>query len=405
MALAGRRPALLAIACGLGTGAYLGRIVDRRLEEAIAAADREDPNWRIDDLLAHRDVVPDDENSAIVVAEALERLPDTWPPARAAAPGQPNPPSSPVLKAFDRMVATAENVRLDDATARAIRDELKLEDTSVQIARSVADFSRGRHELELGPTLYDTRLAETQAARTLARLLEADAAMRVHDGDIDGSLDSCRALLGVGRSVGDEPFAISMMVRVAIGVTATRSARRILGQGEPADAALMRLQDLLLDELSQSLELHAMRGERAMLVELIRRVANGEVSITELSTSNSQSNSPGARSAIAPWGKLMFDNQQAVALELMNEAVAIAQRPRAELRTALEILGGRIEPTQARSLRGIHRGDACTDDAGTFAREQCTVPVRGRARVDGDPNRRRTAPTKDGHLADDDRRH
>src|SRR5262249_19742660 len=77
-------PALLAIACGLGTGAYLGRIVDRRLDEAIAAADREDPNWRLDDLLAHRDVVPDDENAALVVAEELDGLPDTWDPLIAA---------------------------------------------------------------------------------------------------------------------------------------------------------------------------------------------------------------------------------------------------------------------------------------------------------------------------------
>jgi hypothetical protein len=275
-------------------------------------------------------VVPDDENSALVVAEALEGLPDVWSPYRRAAPGQPNSPSSPLRESFDRMIATAENVRLDDATATALRDELKLENTSVQIARSVADFSRGRHKLELGPTPYDIPLPETQASRTLARLLEADAAMRVHDGDIDGALDSCRAILGVGRSGGDEPFAISMLVRVSIGVTATRSARRILGQGEPADASLKRLQDLLLDELSQPLELHAMRGERAMLVELIRRVGDGEVSITELSTSNSQPNPSGARSAVAPWGKLMFDNQRAVALELTNEAVAIAQRPIAE---------------------------------------------------------------------------
>src|SRR5262249_20640539 len=71
-------------------------------------------------------------------------------------------------------------------------------------------------------------------------------------------------------------------------------------------------------------------GERAMLVELIRRVGDGEVSISELSESNSKLNPPGTRSTIAPWGKLMFDNQRAVALELTNEAVAIARRPIAE---------------------------------------------------------------------------
>ena len=34
-----------------GVGAYVGRMVDRRLADAISAADRDDPNWRLDDLM------------------------------------------------------------------------------------------------------------------------------------------------------------------------------------------------------------------------------------------------------------------------------------------------------------------------------------------------------------------
>jgi hypothetical protein len=320
-------PELLALAGGFGTGAYFGKVVDRRLTEATGAADRDDPNWRIDDLLAHRESIPDEENSALVVTAALEGLPENWPAGRRIVPGQPAPPASPVVKALDRLHATPDNARLDDQTAEVLRNELELYDESVQLARSVADHARGQHELELGPTLYDTSLAETQAARSLARLLEADAAIRAHDGNADGALDSCRAILGVGRSIGDEPFAISMLVRVAIGVTATKSTRRVLAQGEPSDESLRQMQGLLIDELSQPLELLAMRGERAMLVEVIRRVAAGELSISELSQSRPNPNPAGLRYAIAPWGKLMFDNQQAVGLELMNEAVAIARQP------------------------------------------------------------------------------
>ena len=58
---------LLAIADGIGV--YVGRMVDRQSDAAIIAADRDDPNWRLDDLLAHRERVPDDKNSAMVVAE------------------------------------------------------------------------------------------------------------------------------------------------------------------------------------------------------------------------------------------------------------------------------------------------------------------------------------------------
>ena len=58
-------------------------------------------------------------------------------------------------------------------------------------------------------------------------------------------------LLSIGRSIGDEPFLISQLVRIAIGTVAMKSTRRVLGQGEPSDAALARLQALVLDELAQ----------------------------------------------------------------------------------------------------------------------------------------------------------
>ena len=48
---------LILLAAGI-IGAYVGRLVDRRLAVAIVAADQDDPNWRLADLLAHREAVP-----------------------------------------------------------------------------------------------------------------------------------------------------------------------------------------------------------------------------------------------------------------------------------------------------------------------------------------------------------
>ena len=87
-------PLLLVLAAAFGTGAYVGRRVDRRLAAATAVADRDDPFWRLDDLLAHRERVPDAENAALVVTEAAARLPDNWPDAPAPPPGRPNLPTA-----------------------------------------------------------------------------------------------------------------------------------------------------------------------------------------------------------------------------------------------------------------------------------------------------------------------
>ncbi len=345
-------PTLVMLVAAIGTGIYLWWIVEGQFAEVTVAADRDDPYWRLDDLMAHREPVPDEENSAPVVAEVLKRMPEGWPAAPKGPPGTPPPPPTEVSKALERMHDRAENVRLDDATAEVLRVELEALDEAVQIARIVADDPRGRHELELGPTLLDASLTETQEARTVGRLLAADVAIRAHDGDLDGALDSCRAILGTTRSIGDEPFAISQLVRIAIGAMGMRSARLAMAQGEPSDAALARLQSLILDELAQPLLLHAMRGERAMLTELIRRVGAGEMPTSALGDVGSSTGQFVSLAGRGPWGGLWCDYQRAIALEWMNGAVAIARRPAAERPALWEAWQARIDQTR-RSRVGL----------------------------------------------------
>jgi hypothetical protein len=322
-------PVQLLIIGAFGAGAYLSWQVNRRLADATAAADRDDPDWRLDDLLAHRDPVPDSENSALVVAEALTILPEGW-PMPPTPPGSMRSPPTAVSEAVERLGAMENNARPDAATVDAIRGELERYREAVRIARTLVFYDRGRHELEIGPAVIDTLLSETQAARTLARLLAADAVIRADDGDVDGGLDSCRAILATGRSIGDEPFAISQLVRVAIGSVAMNSTRRVLAQGEPSDEALARLQALVLDERDQPLLLYGVRGERAGFIEIVRRVRDGAIPIAALSDSRKPPDLGAYRTAVAPWGKLMYDNQMAIGLEWLNQAVEIAQRPAAE---------------------------------------------------------------------------
>jgi hypothetical protein len=328
-------PTLVAVVVTVVSSASVSRVVDQRLADAMAAADRDDPYWRLDDLMAHRDPVPDSENSAIVIGSALALLPKDW-------------PQGTVREGHDRLAEIPANLRLDDATTKLFRSELQTHRQAVEILRTVASYRRGRHELELGRTLFDTLLPETQAARTAARLLLLDSANRAQNGDADGGLDSCRAIFGVARSIGDEPFAISQLVHLAIGDVALSGVRRVLGQGGPSDAALARLEALVLDELAQPLLLTGLKGERATLAELIRRIGSGEVPISALSDERkSRPDSP--RSAIAPWGRVIFNNQRAVGLEWMNQAVAIARRPPGEMHRRWDAWNARIEKAKSRT--------------------------------------------------------
>jgi len=323
-------PSFMVASLIYGTGAFLMWKLERRCTIAIEQADRDDPNWRLDDLMAHREVVPDEENSALVVAEVVSLLPKDWPPAPSQdLGGSDESPISP-REIYDRVFNIPENVRLDDSLVDPLRAEFAAHDETVQLARTIGGYARGRHELQLTPSLIDTPLGETQETRGVARLLFPDAALRAHAGDLDGALESSRDMLGVGRSIGDEPFAVSLLVRIAVGRLAIQSARRTLGQGEPSDDALALTQAQFLDELAQPILLNALKGERAVYVEVIRRISAGELPISALSDPGSSSKFESSNYVVPVWGNPLFDSFLTVTLEWMTDAVSIARRPSSE---------------------------------------------------------------------------
>jgi hypothetical protein len=319
-------PLLVILPIAFYSGWELGRTVDRRLAESVAAADRDDPNWRLHDLLAQREQVPDAENSAPIVTEVAAFIPVNWPATRSPMGGAPAESAAKLEEAFQALDKTPANVRLSESAVEQVRDELKSREAAIRRARTLANYRRGRPELKIGRAVIDTLLPHTQRARTVARLLAVDSALRAHDGDIDGALDSCRAIVATGRSIGDEPFLISHLVRIAITNVALKATSRVLGQGDPSDAALARMQELLLDELNQPLLVIGVKGERALSAETIRRVAAGEIAVSELSDSAGRSRTD-APAAVAPWEKLLFDYQQALSLDSLTKAVTIARQP------------------------------------------------------------------------------
>ena len=84
-------PLVIVLAAAAIAGVYFGNKVNRRLAAAVAAADADDPNWRFEDLLAHRLRVPNNENSAMVLDEVCVSLPENWPAGDSSAAGYQHP--------------------------------------------------------------------------------------------------------------------------------------------------------------------------------------------------------------------------------------------------------------------------------------------------------------------------
>lgn len=313
----------------VGVWAYARHAANSRLRGAIAEADRLDSGWRLSEIEAKRAVVPDAENSAPRVQDAIAKLPGDW--LKITPPRASGEPMGPLRggNLLSSLLETDPETQLDARQLDGLRAELEDLAPVLAISRPVAELPRGRPELTYSRNVLNTPLPYAQGARQVARLLLIDAMLRAQEGDLDGALDSGRALMNVGRSLGDEPFLISQLVRISIGQVALASIQRTLAQGEPSDSALAKFEALLSEEAAEPILLTAMRGERAAIDDLFTKLSAGEVSPGEFeSPPHSTRKHPVA--GFAYMDSFLAYNH-GVVLDLMNRAVEISKRPPHEL--------------------------------------------------------------------------
>ena len=140
---------------------------------------------------------------------------------------------------------------------------MKKSQQALAAARKLANLPSGRFPIAYSSDAISTLLPDVQTTRDVVNLLRCDALVQCQDGEMDVAVSSCRAMLNTGRSLNDEPLIISQLIRLFCRDLALRSLERTLAQGEPSEASLLVLQDLLEDEDKQPVFLIAARGERA----------------------------------------------------------------------------------------------------------------------------------------------
>jgi hypothetical protein len=273
---------LLLALVGLGVRFdYRHRLAVAKLEEAVAAVDREEPGWRVKDLEASRAVVPDAENSALVLAKVRELLPQTaWNTELDTLLEGPQP---------------CEQLRPDQVAL--LRSELARARPALEEARKVADLLRGRHPIAHRRPAISTQLPHLQPLRGTVTWLKLDAMLRAQDRDLRGAALSCRAAMNAARSVGDEPTTVSQLVRVACVAVVGNAVERTLAQGEAEEQELAALQQLFTEEDAHPALQVVLRAERAMIHDTLEAVENGEITLSQL-------DSDGRRPA--PWDERVF---------------------------------------------------------------------------------------------------
>jgi hypothetical protein len=253
---------LLAAAALVGGYRLVGLILDwSRLKGVQDEIESTDPGWRMADLEARRAVVPEDENSALCVLAASERLPRPLPNTQAWIDVEDVP----------------LRVRYNDRQLAVLRAEMQKDAAAITEARKLAGLPRGRYPVEWTRTALERQPSHVPLPLDVVWLLHADVRLRAADGDYDGALASCRAAWNAGRSFGDEPFLPSQKVRLGCRAIAILSLEQVLAQGQPSPDALKEVIAALLMEDTEAIVLTAWRGERASLFELMAAHRDGEI--------------------------------------------------------------------------------------------------------------------------------
>jgi hypothetical protein len=259
---------VLALAClSLGTYAYFRYAAERRLREAIAAVDAADPGWRLEDLEASRADIPDADNAALVVLVARTRLPQ-------------GPPKYDLLEEALRNHKT--ETQLTDEQVQLLRQTLAPLQPALTEAHKLAGFSTGRFAIRYAPDGYATLIPHVDALASLRYPLRYEVLLRAQERDIPGALRSCRALVVLGRALGDEPIAVSQFIRANCIEDALRALERTLAQGEGGEADLASLQRLFEEEMEHPGYLIAVRGERALTHRMLESIETGQVTVRQL---------------------------------------------------------------------------------------------------------------------------
>jgi len=237
---------------------------ERRLQKAMAEADRLDPGWRLDDILRNQPAIPDEDNGALRRMTVERLLP--------AGLGS----------LFSSVASIRPQVQLSANLIASLRTKLQESSSAVEAARRLSQEKEGHIPITLGRNRYSTVLPPLMSSLDVARLLSLDATLLAQDQELDKAVDSCRAILGTGRTVGEGPYLMATLVRVSIALITQRSLERILAQGVTTEGDLADVQHFLEEEAGRPFLLNALRGERAGVDLMFEGLERAEIKVTDV---------------------------------------------------------------------------------------------------------------------------
>ncbi len=334
-----KRPALVSVSilAVLSIGVVIwSEHAARSLREALAETDRLYPAWRLDDLEAARERVPDARNAALRVTAAGHLLPWSWRNSGGI------PPEA-VGKYSDAVAKLSPVQSLSPESRQSFRAAVEEAGPALEEVRGLANLATGRFPVAWTRDGISTPLPHLATIRALSTLLACEATLQSEAVNADPAFSTCRALLNAGRSIGDEPLLVTQGRRMDLRVTVCHQVERALAHGQSSDSAIATLKRALESEEVEPLLVFGIRGERAITDRFLAAVDSGEFS-------NAQIRNAGfSVTEMLLWKSA---ETRATQLRFNNRAERIAALPAEEQQSAFQRLEDdtRNQPSLSRTL-------------------------------------------------------
>ena len=248
------------------------------LLRVVAELDRTDPDWRLEDMDVKLPKIPDAENGALQIIEFKK--------AAGNIKGKPTGASSWANEGTSRLLAALSRyppqTRLTDIDANAFRDELKRVAPLVAKARGMVAFPRGRFFFQHTRAEIATELPDVQGLREVARLLELDGALQIHDRNRKQAVTDCITMMNIAHYLDDEPSAMAQFVPILISRTVVGTIERFEAQGEGTEEELRAFQGSIEDTTKVPMLLTLARGERGRLQHFFSAIEAGDIPKAEV---------------------------------------------------------------------------------------------------------------------------
>lgn len=242
----------------------------KSLSQLTAEIDRRDPHWTLDAIEARRPNCAPEKNSIAYLMSFQQAL--------AAFVDQDR------TNRLERetSVETAVNRQLSVQQYSNLVVQLDENRSLVTNLALLSNMPNGRAQLDWPLNHLQLKMPHLDACRHAIYVLQADFERSIQESRTNDATRRIIAMFNLSAALKDEPAGISQLIRLTIRQTTSELLQRWLAMGEPNNADLVQLRNLIQFERMDNLLLAACRGERALWFRFFESLRSGAMPLADV---------------------------------------------------------------------------------------------------------------------------